>query len=266
MQAQLHPISARSRSYVGGSAAEHEHAAHVAELHAFSAELGERQKHTNRDLHWGRKGPVPLEWSYYDTERRYMPRPYGGDQGPAYASGADSVALAEPWNRPLVGATMAEMLSTATDNGIDLRHTFIQYANGSEMMSARRFYEFAYDAMLMQDSGDVNGFFEMALLKPYQATARIGFDRFLAALVRIIENLAVTQGYTTQKVTGIVMECHIAPTVSSGREFWYYAKGERFIGGSTAPGRFRGKDSANMGRPFAGIIQTGFHAPYHAPP
>jgi hypothetical protein len=44
MQAQLHPISARSRSYVGGSAAEREHAAHVAELHAFSAELGERQK------------------------------------------------------------------------------------------------------------------------------------------------------------------------------------------------------------------------------
>ena len=258
MQAQLHPISAPPRRYATDGNAEREHAAHVARLQELSAQLEERQKGVNRDLHWGRKGPVPQEWAFYDTERRCMPQPYGGGLGPAYASAEDSELLAVPWNRPLDGDTMQQLIDSAEAHSIDLRNTFTQYANGAEMMSHQRFHTFAFDAMLLQDSADVNGFFEMALHTNYQASLKIGFDSFMAALCRIITNLSVTQGHSTQKCADLVMEYHIGPTVTSGREFYYYAKGQRFRGGSTAPGR-SAPVRHNTGRSSRGVHRTGFH-------
>ena len=63
---------------------------------------------------------------------------------PAYAQ------LNAPWEAALVGSTLDEVKNAAVRYEIDLRSLFIQYANGAEMMSAARFFEFAYDTKLTQ--------------------------------------------------------------------------------------------------------------------
>jgi len=109
MQAQLYPIEnrpAEAHHLERHSRVEDEFAEHVASLKHMSSIIQKKQEHTDRDTHWGRKGALPKEWSYYDTPRRTMPFPYGGDRGPAYAEGG---ALEGPWERPLEGGTMGEV-------------------------------------------------------------------------------------------------------------------------------------------------------------
>ena len=139
---------------------------------------------------------------------------------------------------------------------LDLRECFLCYANGSELMSASMFQKFAWDAMLMQDSSDVEGFFKMALQSRYKATLKINYDRFLAALARVIENLAATQGYPLEKCAELLCHYHIGPTVTSGREHYYYMGPQ----GSEAPDR-RGPPRPDMGHPRQGAARTGRHAP-----
>jgi len=146
---------------------------------------------------------------------------------PAYAQ------LNAPWEAALVGSTLDEVKNAAVRYEIDLRSLFIQYANGAEMMSAARFFEFAYDTKLTQDSGDADGFFRMCLKTSYKRSLKIGFDRFLAALARIVDNSAVTNDKTVPNACDLLFQYHIAPTMQ-GRDAWFWMGTK----GSSAPGRF----------------------------
>lgn len=148
---------------------------------------------------------------------------------PAYAQ------LNAPWEAALVGSTLDEVKQAAARYEIDLRSVFIQYASGKEVMSAARFFEFAYDSKLTQDSADADCFFQMCLQTPYKASLKIGFDRFLAALVRIVDNSAVTNDKTVPTACDLLFQYHLAPSVNvSSRDAWFWMGSK----GSSAPGRF----------------------------
>jgi len=229
------------------------HERFLANMRRYSAELGAKQDPVARDTHWGRKGPVPQCWAYYDSPRRELPQPSGGEAGPAYAGGGK---LDAPWEKSLEDNTLGYIIGAAQRCDVDLRHVFLQYAKGKETMLALNFYEFAYDSMLLQDSANAGGFFEMALQRSYKPTLRFGFDRFMAALARIVENLCMTQDTTPSEAANVMVEFHIAPTVASGRESWYWTGPQ----GSGAPGRTC-PPRPIMGRPCSGITSSGLHPP-----
>jgi len=123
-------------------------------------------------------------------------------------------------------------------------------------MTAKQFYELSWDAMLMQDSANVSGYFEMCLLSPYKQSLKIGYDKFLSALARIIDNLVVTQQKSPQECAELLCRYHLAPTVLGGRDAYYYMGPK----GSSSPGR-SGPARAHMGHPTSGIARTGLHMP-----
>ena len=86
---------------------------------------------------------------------------------------------------------------------------------------------------LLQDSGDADGFFRMCLKTSYKRSLKIGFDRFLAALARIVDNSAVTNDKTVPNACDLLFQYHIAPTMQ-GRDAWFWMGTK----GSSAPGRF----------------------------
>jgi len=123
-------------------------------------------------------------------------------------------------------------------------------------MDAKMFYEWAWDTMLMQDSSDVESFFHMALQSRYKSSLKINYDRFLAVIARIVDNLVVTQGYSPQECADLVMKYHIGPTVTSGREHYHWMG----AGSSDAPDR-QVPPRPDLGHPRRHACRTGRHGP-----
>ena len=91
---------------------------------------------------------------------------------------------------------------------------FSQYATGAAEMSASQFYQFAWDAQLIDNSADVDNFFLMAVGSHYRGALRISPDRFNAALVRVFENLASQRGLDLARACDVLVRDHITPIVA----------------------------------------------------
>jgi len=125
---------------------------------------------------------------------------------------------------------------------------FSQYATGAAEMSASQFYQFAWDAQLIDNSADVDNFFLMAVGSHYRGSLRISPDRFNAALVRVFENLASQRTLDLARACDVVVRDHITPIVA-----------ERAVRGGFHPG-FAALNGPSLGGPPA----YGYGAPQFA--
>eukprot|EP00656_Telonema_subtile_P048517 TRINITY_DN5797_c0_g1_i1.p1 TRINITY_DN5797_c0_g1~~TRINITY_DN5797_c0_g1_i1.p1 ORF type:complete len:141 (-),score=22.87 TRINITY_DN5797_c0_g1_i1:224-646(-) len=81
-------------------------------------------------------------------------------------------------------------------------------------MSAAQFYQFAWDAQLLDNSADVDNFCLMALGSHYRGALRVTPDRFNAALVRVFENLATQRGVDLARACDTLIRDHVTPIVA----------------------------------------------------
>merc|ERR1712166_97397 len=86
---------------------------------------------------------------------------------------------AQGWEGALSSDSLALLFGSAQQYHIDIASLFSQYATGAAEMSASQFYQFAWDAQLIDNSADVDNFCLMALGSHYRGSLRISPDRLM---------------------------------------------------------------------------------------
>jgi hypothetical protein len=195
-------------------------------LVASDAYAGIEQWH--RSLEWAPHAPNPQDWAMYKADaptRSQSPRARIGKKGtrgqaedrvgtPAQRSPSPYSRSAQAWEGALSSDSLALLFQSAGQYHVDLGTLFTQYATGAAEMSASQFYQFAWDAQLIDNSADVDNFFLMAVGSHYRGALRISPDRFNAALVRVFENLATQRGLDLARACDTLIRDHITPIVA----------------------------------------------------
>merc|ERR1711957_1085606 len=144
---------------------------------------------------------------------------------------------AQAWEGALSSVSLALLYQSCGQYNVDVGMLFSQYATGAAEMSASQFYQFAWDAQLIDNSADVDNFFLMAVGSHYRGSLRISPDRFNAALVRVFENLASQRTLDLARACDVVVRDHITPIVA-----------ERAVRGGFHPG-FAALNGPSLGGP-----------------
>lgn len=193
-----------------------------------------------RDLQMGAPVPAPVDWQLggpaMSPRRSQSPRarsqsptqPNRGRQTPGQVSAPKQRSpspysrSAQAWESALSSESLGLIYEACRAYKVDLDRLFGQYASGAELLTASQFYQFAWDALLIDDASKVDGFFLMAVGSHYRASLRIGFDRFQAALVRSFENIAATRGLDLARACDVFIRDHVLPIVAERAAGWMY--------------------------------------------
>lgn len=133
---------------------------------------------------------------------------------PAKRSPSPYSRSAQAWEGALSSDSLSLLFQSAGQYNVDIATLFTQYATGAAEMSASQFYQFAWDAQLIDNSADVDNFFLMAVGSHYRGALRISPDRFNAALVRVFENLATQRGLDLARACDTLIRDHVTPIVA----------------------------------------------------
>jgi Ca2+-binding EF-hand superfamily protein len=212
----------------GGSSAMHAVNDFLERLVASDAYAGIEQWH--RSLEWAPHAPNPQDWAMYKADaptRSQSPRarsksPAGKARGgqedrvatPAKRSPSPYSRSAQAWEGALSSDSLSLLFQSSAQYNVDISMLFTQYATGAAEMSASQFYQFAWDAQLIDNSADVDNFFLMAVGSHYRGALRISPDRFNAALVRVFENLASQRGLDLARACDTLIRDHVTPIVA----------------------------------------------------
>jgi len=191
---------------------------------ASDAYAGIEQWH--RSLEWAPHAPNPQDWAMYKAEsptRSQSPRARssqvrGKDDArtstPEQRAPSPYSRSAQAWEGALSSDSLALLYQSCGQYNVDVGMLFSQYATGAAEMSASQFYQFAWDAQLIDNSADVDNFFLMAVGSHYRGSLRISPDRFNAALVRVFENLATQRGLELARACDTLVRDHVTPIVA----------------------------------------------------
>jgi hypothetical protein len=94
---------------------------------------------------------------------------------------------------------------------VDLEAIFQQYGIGQVEMKASQYYQFAWDAQLIDDQSDVNAFFLMAVGAPYKGDLEIAWESFEGSLTKILESVAMQRDLDLVRACDILIRDHITP-------------------------------------------------------
>jgi len=193
-----------------------------------------------RDLQMGAPVPAPVDWQLggpaMSPRRSQSPRarsqsptqPNRGRQtkgevaAPKARSPSPYSRSAQAWESALSSESLSLMYEACRAYRVDLDRLFGQYSSGAELLTASQFYQFAWDALLIDDASRVDAFFLMSVGSHYRASLRIGFDRFQAALVRSFENIAATRGLDLARACDVFVRDHVLPIVAERAAGWMY--------------------------------------------
>jgi hypothetical protein len=194
-----------------------------------------------RDLQFGGNAPAPLDWQLggpaVSPRRSQSPRarsssptqPTRGRQPagqkvatPKARSPSPYSRSAQAWENALSSESLGLLYEACRAYRVDLDRLFGQYSSGQELLTASQFYQFAWDALLIDDAANVDGFFLMAIGSHYRASLRIGFDRFQAGCVRAFENIAATRGLDLARACDVFVRDHCLPIVAERAAGWMY--------------------------------------------
>jgi len=226
----------------------------------------------HRSLEWAPHAPNPQDWAMYRAEaptRSQSPRARStagakrdsktrGQQEervntPSQRSPSPYSRSAQGWEGALSSDSLALLFGSAQQYHIDIASLFSQYATGAAEMSASQFYQFAWDAQLIDNSADVDNFCLMALGSHYRGALRISPDRFNAALVRVFENLATQRGLDLARACDTLVRDHLTPIMAdrSTRAGFGNPYALAGPGGPGGPG-YNAGPGFGYGAPFAG--------------
>jgi Ca2+-binding EF-hand superfamily protein len=195
-----------------------------------------------RDLQFSGTPPAPLDWQLGApaASPRRSQSPAARSQSPAQPtrgrqqSTGNRVATpkarspspysrsSQAWENALSSDSLGLLYEACRAYRVDLDRLFGQYSSGQEQLSASQFYQFAWDALLIDDAANVDAFFLMAIGSHYRTSLRIGFDRYQAGLVRAFENIAATRGIDLARACDIFVRDHILPIVAERAAGWMY--------------------------------------------
>jgi len=196
-----------------------------------------------RDLQFGPGVPAPLDWQLggpaMSPRRSQSPRARsqsptqpnrGRDQNqsgktsqvPKARSPSPYSRSAQAWEGSLGSESLGLLYEACKSYRVDLDRLFGQYSSGQESLTASQFYQFAWDALLIDDAARVDPFFLMSVGSHYRASLRIGYDRFQAALVRSFENIATSRGLDLGRACDIFIRDHVLPIVAERAAGWMY--------------------------------------------
>eukprot|EP00658_Telonema_sp_P-2_P019865 TRINITY_DN17815_c0_g1_i11.p1 TRINITY_DN17815_c0_g1~~TRINITY_DN17815_c0_g1_i11.p1 ORF type:complete len:1130 (+),score=343.73 TRINITY_DN17815_c0_g1_i11:190-3579(+) len=211
----------------GGSSAMHAVNDFLERLVASDAYAGIEAWH--RSLEWAPHAPNPQDWAMYKADaptRSQSPRARTPKDKNTRGQAKDRVGTpsarspspysrsAQAWEGALSSDSMALLLQSAAQYQVDVSLLFSQYATGAAEMSASQFYQFAWDAQLIDNADHVDNFFLMSLGSHYRGALRISPDRFNAALVRVFENLAEQRGIDLARACDTLVRDHVMPIVA----------------------------------------------------
>jgi Ca2+-binding EF-hand superfamily protein len=255
----------------GGSSALHAVNDFLETLIASDAYAGIEQWH--RSLEWAPHGPNPQDWAMYKSEaptRSQSPRArtaQGKTRGqaeervntPAKRSPSPYSRSAQAWEGALSSDSLSLLFQSAGRYNVDLALLFSQYATGASEMSASQFYQFAWDAQLVDNAADVDNFFLMAVGSHYRGALRISPDRFNAALVRVFENLSQQRGVDLARGCDTLIRDHVTPIVAdrAARGGFGFAPGMHAYGGAAMTPYGYGAPMAPYGYAPAGFAASG---------
>merc|ERR1712159_27431 len=193
-----------------------------------------------RDLQFSGTPPAPLDWQLgapaASPRRSQSPRARsssptqparGKETGnrvatPKARSPSPYSRSAQAWENALSSESLGLLYEACRAYRVDLDRLFGQYSSGQELLTASQFYQFAWDALLIDDAANVDGFFLMSIGSHYRASLRIGFDRFQAGLVRAFENITATRGIDLARGCDIFVRDHLLPIVAERAAGWMY--------------------------------------------
>lgn len=192
-----------------------------------------------RDLQFGPTVPAPMDWQLgapaVSPRRSQSPRarsqsPTQPNRGratgkvavPKARSPSPYSRSAQAWESALSSESLGLLYEAGRAYRVDLDRLFGQYASGAEQLTASQFYQFAWDALLIDDASKVDAFFLMAVGSHYRASLRIGYDRFQAALVRSFENIAASRGLDLGRACDVFIRDHVLPIVAERAAGWMY--------------------------------------------
>jgi Ca2+-binding EF-hand superfamily protein len=211
----------------GGSSAMHAVNDFLERLVASDAYSGIEQWH--RSLEWAPHAPNPQDWAMYKSDaptRSQSPRARTSKGKETRGQTKDRVGTpsqrspspysrsSQAWEGAQSSDSLAMLYASAGNYRVDLARLFSQYAAGAAEMSASQFYQFAWDAQLIDNSNDMDAFFLMSVGSHYRGALRISPDRFTSALVRVFENLAEQRGLDLARACDVLTRDHVAPLVS----------------------------------------------------
>lgn len=207
----------------GGSSALHAVNDFLERLIGSDAYAGIEQWH--RSLEWAPHGNNPQDWAMYKAEaptRSQSPRARTASKtrgsaevaAPNKRSASPYSRSAQAWEGALSSDSLSLLFQSCGQYHIDPSSLFTQYSTGAGEMSASQFYQFAWDAQLIDTSANVDQFFLMAVGSHYRGALRISPDRFNAALVRVFENIATQRGLDLARSCDTLIREHVAPIVA----------------------------------------------------
>jgi hypothetical protein len=263
----------------GGSSAMHAVNDFLERLVASDAYAGIEQWH--RSLEWAPHAPNPQDWAMYSAQsptRSQSPRARssqvrGKDDGrvstPSQRSPSPYSRSAQAWEGALSSDSLTLLYQSCGQYNVDVGMLFSQYATGAAEMSASQFYQFAWDAQLIDNSADVDNFFLMAVGSHYRGSLRISPDRFNAALVRVFENLASQRGLDLARACDVLVRDHITPIVAERAARAGFHPGFAALGGPSLGGPpAYGYGAPQFAAPPAAIAMdaaAGYGVPAYAP-
>lgn len=229
----------------------------------------------HRSLEWAPHAPNPQDWALYRAEaptRSQSPRARTGNKrdsktrgqqdervsAPAQRSPSPYSRSAQGWEGALSSDSLALLFRSAQQHHIDIASLFTQYAAGAAEMSASQYYQFAWDAQLIDNSADVDKFCLMALGSHYRGALRISPDRFSASLVRLFENLATQRGLDLARACDTLVRDHLTPIVADRSTRAGFGNRYALAAPGFAPGPYGAGPAFGYGAPF------GVAAPYSA--
>jgi len=193
-----------------------------------------------RDLQFGPTVPATMDWQLgapaVSPRRSQSPRarsqsPTQPSRGratggkvavPKARSPSPYSRSSQAWESALSSESLGLLYEACRAYRVDLDRLFGQYSSGQEMLTASQFYQFAWDALLIDDASKVDGFFLMSVGSHYRASLRIGYDRFQAALVRSFENVAASRGLDLGRACDVFIRDHVLPIVAERAAGWMY--------------------------------------------
>jgi len=192
-----------------------------------------------RDLQFGPGVPAPLDWqlggpamsprrSQSPRARSQSPTQPNRQRAPAGAnvpkpkSPSPYSRSAQAWESALGSESLGLLYEACKSYRVDLDRLFGQYSSGQDSLTSSQFYQFAWDALLIDDAAMVDGFFLMSVGSHYRASLRIGYDRFQAALVRSFENIAASRGLDLGRACDVFIRDHVLPIVAERAAGWMY--------------------------------------------